>query len=613
MLAPGYHLYRGPDGFWRCYGPDDRVLRIRSEQPPTPEELGLLAEEHDPVPLGDRVVHVEGDNPVADQVVELLQPHVKVIRGVLQSAAGVDLVIACAGWLPDARWLDLDRICGEVPWHRCHAEGTRFFLGPCTKSYAEVRARRLAAARLPEETLAHWRHLETADELPPVPWPSPGGVAVIAGLLVDDVLAHLSGQPVPSGDCQLAVAGAEITRHPVAGLVDRRLGLITRVEEQPSALRACVVHRAYVADTRHFASWRADRVAGGAALFDHDRARQAAIGEAMERYCGNAVPETLLRSAYRELEDPAVDPLRFALYSAQQYAAKGFPFVPMTREQEIEWTAGQDLATGQDVLVPASLVYLNYRRPPHTNFHVNAGVAAGRSRAQAERSALLEVLERDAVTRWWMSGEPAAGIEPPPDDALTRALAEATALGWRVTFLSIPSQVPVIGAFVEHDGIVAFGTACRTTAEAAAAKAFTEAVVSYTMSLGLLDPATWNAVDHPYRPFRPDRAYRDDFRPDWQDLTDLELNLQLFLDPRMQGPLLDRLRNPPPSAPPPPGEPNVAGAISVDLTLPEVRAAGLHVVRVIVPGMYSNAPAAFPFLGGTRLGEVAVLDPLPFA
>lgn len=370
-----------------------------------------------------------------------------------------------------------------------------------------------------------------------------------------------------------------------------------------------MVYRAYVADTRRFAPWRADRVAGGAALFDHDRARQAAIGEAVERYCGNAVPETLVRSSYRDLKRPAVDPERLALYSAEQYTAKGFPFVPMTRDLEIEWVPGRRLDSGDDVLVPASLVYLNYRRRPHTNAHANAGIAAGRTLAEAEQAALLEVLERDAVTRWWMSGEPATGIEAP----VVRALSEATALGWQVTFLSIPGEVPVIGAFIEHDGIVAFGTACRTTAGAAAAKALTEAVVSYTMSLGLLDPGTWKAIDHPYRPFRADRAYRDDFRPDWHDLTDLELNLQLFLDPRMQGSLLDRLRNPPPGEPPPPAEPGVAGAISVDLTLPAVRTAGLHVARVIVPGRYGNAPAAFPFLGGTRLGEVAVLDPLPFA
>jgi ribosomal protein S12 methylthiotransferase accessory factor len=34
-----------------------------------------------------------------------------------------------------------------------------------------------------------------------------------------------------------------------------------------------------------------------------------------------------------------------------------------------------------------------------------------------------------------------------------------------------------------------------------------------------------------------------------------------------------------------------------------VAATGLRVVRVLIPGMYPNAPASLPFLGGSRLYE----------
>ncbi|MFI6908401.1 YcaO-like family protein [Nonomuraea sp. NPDC050394] len=90
----------------------------------------------------------------------------------------------------------------------------------------------------------------------------------------------------------------------------------------------------------------------------------------------------------------------------REYAAKSFPFVPMTRRLEIEWVPGRDLYSGEEVPVPAPLVHLHYRRPPHTGMHLNAGIADGASAARAERSALLEVPERDAVTLWWMSGRP---------------------------------------------------------------------------------------------------------------------------------------------------------------------------------------------------------------
>jgi ribosomal protein S12 methylthiotransferase accessory factor len=42
-------------------------------------------------------------------------------------------------------------------------------------------------------------------------------------------------------------------------------------------------------------------------------------------------------------------------------------------------------------------------------------------------------------------------------------------------------------------------------------------------------------------------------------------------------------------------------ALTVDLTTSDIRATGLRVARVLVPGFYSNAPAAFPLLGGNRL------------
>ena len=41
--------------------------------------------------------------------------------------------------------------------------------------------------------------------------------------------------------------------------------------------------------------------------------------------------------------------------------------------------------------------------------------------------------------------------------------------------------------------------------------------------------------------------------------------------------------------------------ITVDVTTPDVAQTGLSVVRVVVPGLYGNAPAAFPYLGGPRM------------
>lgn len=704
-LAAGHHLYPGPDGYWRIYRPGGRFLKLdvadslvqRLElalHGATPaddhgafaELLGALEQEGLLVSaapdsgrlLDDRVVLVEGDNPIARLTAGLLGAHVTVVPGPIDQHLidGVDLLISCAGWLPDARWQEVDRWCAErdVPWHMCYAEGLLLYVGPLsipgrTASYADTRARRLAAAGLPDELRAYWRHLDQAASSLAIEWPWPGSAALAAGLLVTDALAFLAGRPIPSEGCQLCVDPSEpsIRRHPVlplpalaapspararpsvaghqAGksphggwrrLVDPRFGLIRTVTRQPTTLSACVCYSAQVSSTGCFGSWIADRVTGGATIGDDHGARHAAIGEAVERYCGNAVPETLLTSSFARLRSThrrAVDPLELALYSARQYRAPGFPFVPMAHDLEIAWVLGRDLASGEDILVPASLVYLNYFRgghagEPRTNFQASAGIAAGATLEHAERSALEELFERDATAIWWLSGAPATALDLAGDPALYPALAEARACGLAVSFIAIPCAfgAPVVGAFVQDPAhtVVAFGTACRPSAEAAAAKALTEAIVTHTLSLELADPgsAFWAAVGsgrlprRPYQPYRQDRAYRDELHDDWRELRDLRMHVQLYLDPRMQRGLSIRLgaaklETRPGATPIPPANAREVylarlaarghRAIAVDLTTPDVRAAGLSVVRIVAPGLYGNAPAAFPLLGGRRL------------
>ncbi|MFJ3616791.1 YcaO-like family protein [Streptomyces iakyrus] len=429
---------------------------------------------------------------------------------------------------------------------------------------------------------------------------------------------------------------------------------VTRDRPRVETVPSCVSYSAHLSARSASAPYAVDTVTGGAALGDHQRARDAAMGEAVERYCGNAVPPALPLASYGQLAragTPAVDPREFALYSPSQYAQRGFPFVPMASDLEIAWVPGTDLTDGEEVLVPASLAYVNYFRGPHateppTNYPLLAGTAAGRSPEQARRAALEEVLERDAVTVWWLSGAPATALVPEPGGPVAAAVGEARAAGLRVTLLLIPStfDVIVVGAFIEDPArrLVAFGSACRSTVEAAAAKALTEAVGMHETGLELLehDGDFWTGVragrysHRPYRPYRSDRAYRDDFRADLRDINDVCLHVQYHLDPRTQGSRLDRLRAPGPSRPAPPGAGSGTAttsgprAIAVDLTTPEVRAAGLHVTRVLVPGLSCNAPAAFPFLGGRRLYEEPVargwvpgplaeadlvLEPLPFS
>jgi len=244
--------------------------------------------------------------------------------------------------------------------------------------------------------------------------------------------------------------------------------------------------------------------------------------------------------------------------------------------------------------------------------------------------ALQEVLERDATAMWWLSGSAAVGIDIAHHPAISAVFDPREVPDLAVSFFHIRSSfdVPVIGVFVEDTArsLVAFGSACRSAPVEATSKALTEVFDVLSLSVALLDPDGFLAAaaggPH-YRPFRADRAYLDDFRPDWRDVNDLPAHAQLHLDPRMRGPVLERIRAPHQrtaledlsSFTAPHGLASYVEHIesaglkvyAADLTTADIATAGLRVSRVLVPGLYCNAPAAFPFLGGGRLYTEPVL------
>lgn len=247
MLRSGWHLFPSSDGSWMLLAPDERLIRLRIE-PDQAERLArhlggeALPEQDDLRPLLDtfarqglleprdrsrpdlksRRVVIRGDGPIAAAVVRLLrEAGIGSVDTESSDASELpDLIIACGGWLPDSDWLRLDAWCRErnVAWTSCHAEGLRFYAGPLTipgrtAGYADVRARRLAAARFPDELGALWRHLDRGRNLPPVPWPNAAGVTALAALLVSDPLAWLAGEPPPHEGEQICFDPVDFSWH----------------------------------------------------------------------------------------------------------------------------------------------------------------------------------------------------------------------------------------------------------------------------------------------------------------------------------------------------------------------------------------------------------------
>lgn len=420
-------------------------------------------------------------------------------------------------------------------------------------------------------------------------------------------------------------------------LVDSRTGLLTSVDRlphDPAWPGSLVMTVAQVADIGRRLPWPADRVSTGTAFDDETIARRAAIGEAVERYCGNFVPQGLRRASYAQLRaagETAIDPASLCLYSPRQYDDPGSPFVRFTADLPVLWTLGYRLRDTAPAWVPASLVWVNYfvghrAAEPRTNFVFYAGIAAGTDRADAERSALEEIIERDATELWWRAQGPVVGLDVQGSPRAASAFATARPAPMRYHAVHVPSvfEVPVVGVLaVDTDqDVVGLGLAARPDPVDALRKALAEAVSLRSYALGLADPAgtIWQAIEHglvdatPFKPWRADRAYLDSYRADFRDVLDLGCQSQVYLDPRTRPWLSDLIeparRMPVGDIPAVTGDPRQAyldrlerqsiDAYGVDLTTDDIADAGLAVVRVIAPGTYSNAPAGFPFLGGRR-------------
>jgi hypothetical protein len=260
-LAPGAHAVPDVDGALLLVSPTEQVARVQLPASDRVLLLAALAGECTPAqalqaasvpellrevfdgcaaegiagpvpveaPVNVGTVTVTGANPIALALADVLAAAGFDVVAAAEdtiagdAGAGTDLLVACAGWLPDRRWQQVDAACHKDgrPWHRCHLEGTRIVMGPFSvpggPSYCDTRTRRLAAAAWPDELEAVWRHLDAAVNLPPEPWPDPGVCALVAGLLAADVIAYRSGRRPPGADRQVVLDPTDLRwqAHPV--------------------------------------------------------------------------------------------------------------------------------------------------------------------------------------------------------------------------------------------------------------------------------------------------------------------------------------------------------------------------------------------------------------
>jgi thiazole/oxazole-forming peptide maturase SagD family component len=237
------------------------------------------------------------------------------------------------------------------------------------------------------------------------------------------------------------------------------------------------------------------------------------------------------------------------------------------REQNHAMVKAKDLLRGDEVLVPAQDVYLDFATFHGETLQHDAdstGCATGATRQQATRNALLECIERDAMATWWYGRMQRPELPLDVIDALQpRLFWWLQERGRQTMLLDLTSDtaVPTVAAVSSMvDGsLVAIGTAARFNLKEAALAAITEMIQTET------------AMSHASEAGDPEFAA-------WLDRASTQSMIQF--QPSAPAPLENR--------PVADMESVLRGlsygdhrAVSVELTLPEDP---MPTMRVIVPG-----------------------------
>jgi ribosomal protein S12 methylthiotransferase accessory factor len=361
--------------------------------------------------------------------------------------------------------------------------------------------------------------------------------------------------------------------------------------------------------------------AGGVGL-TYDDAWCGAIGEAAERYSATLAPAQLpsREGAWADFgPGEAVDPAALALFSDAQYGQAGFPVRPFHRDTRTVWLAGWRLTPALDAArspywMPADCVGLccQHSGPDKLiTVPTSTGLAAGQTLLRGLLAGVCEVIERDAFIVAWFNNLSAPRVDLHARQlAWLRELLESRLLWPRIEYhvadLTTDVGVPVYAAISRgpsEDGTIAsFGAAWHPCARLALTKA-------------LLEAAAGRVCVRQRVRSQPRRAYRRDFA----DVCSFADHAQFYTRhprhwPHLRGLVSTRRLANLDALALPPGDDEASLARIVtqlaalalpacwcDLTTPDVAAAGLHVVRVLVPGMQPlHGDHRLPFLGGQR-------------
>jgi ribosomal protein S12 methylthiotransferase accessory factor len=244
-------------------------------------------------------------------------------------------------------------------------------------------------------------------------------------------------------------------------LVSSKVGIVRDVAPQARGGDEPLPPYLYTATLSHFdfrMAERTERLAAGKGRTEQE-AIAAAIAEAIERYCAyHWDPHRAFLAKWGDVQPGAISPADFVLYSERQYLSRDWRCERWKEDAEVTWIRGVELPSAQPVLAPASLVYLVHPPPRPQEFFAPAssnGLAAGPTLESAVLGGLCELMERDALLIAWMNRLPAVELELSGSGRIAAAIQRHYArFSVEVRAFLLPSDLPaavVLALSLEDD------------------------------------------------------------------------------------------------------------------------------------------------------------------
>ncbi|MBR1936644.1 MAG: YcaO-like family protein [Bacilli bacterium] len=217
------------------------------------------------------------------------------------------------------------------------------------------------------------------------------------------------------------------------------------------------------------------KTASGSLNFDENKAIMGAIGESLERYSG-AICNFDMKS-YAELNNKKriLYYKDFSLFAEEQYNDQSFSWKKPNPEQQF-YGKVYSLYDNKEWYVPQELIGLGSKKQNASIPSTSTGIAAHTNKLEAISSALLEVLERDALTTYWLHS--IGGREISLDDKYTKEVKDKKGqiFCFDITQDWNPYPVVIVCGYllVNNKKRISMGVACRENYEKAIEKAYLE-------------------------------------------------------------------------------------------------------------------------------------------